>query len=72
VDVQLPGMSGIDLQRKLRLERPEVPIIVTTGKRVDVIRERAQQAGCAAFLWKPFSADSILTTLASIAHHSDR
>jgi FixJ family two-component response regulator len=72
VDVQLPGMSGIDLQRKLRLERPEVPIIVTTGNRVDVIRERAQQAGCAAFLWKPFSADSILTTLASIAHHSDR
>jgi CheY-like chemotaxis protein len=49
-----------------------VPVIVTTGNRVDVIRERAQQAGCAAFLWKPFSADSILTTLASIAHQSDR
>jgi FixJ family two-component response regulator len=72
VDVQLPGMSGIDLQRKLRQERPEVPVIVTTGNRVDVIRERAQQAGCAAFLWKPFSADSILTTLASIADQSDR
>ena len=72
VDVQLPGMSGIDLQRKLRLERPEVPIIVTTGNRVDVIRERAQQAGCAAFFWKPFSADTILTTLSSLAHQSDR
>lgn len=72
VDVQLPGMSGIDLQRRLRLERPEVPIIVTTGNRQEVIRERAHQAGCAAFLWKPFSSDSILTTLASIAHQSDR
>ena len=70
VDVHLTGMSGIELQRRLRGEGSEVPIIVTTGIRTDVIRERAQQAGCAAFLWKPFSADTILGLLGSIARQS--
>lgn len=67
VDVQLTGMSGIDLQRKLRDEGFDVPTIVTTGNRADVVRERAEQAGCAAFLWKPVSADTILALVGSIA-----
>ena len=67
MDVQLGGMSGIDLQWKLRAEGSVVPIIVTTGNRTDAVRERAWQAGCAAFLWKPFSADTLLELLASMA-----
>ena len=70
VDVHLTGMSGIDLQQKLRSEGFDVPIIITTGNREDAIRERAQQAGCAAFLWKPYSAETILPLLASIARQS--
>jgi FixJ family two-component response regulator len=66
VDVHLTGMSGIDLQRTLRSEGSEVPIIITTGDRADAIRERAEQAGCAAFLLKPFSADTLLPFLRSI------
>lgn len=67
VDVHLTGMSGIDLQRKLHSAGSDVPIIITTGDRADVIRERAREAGCAAFLWKPFSAETLLSLLASIA-----
>jgi FixJ family two-component response regulator len=67
VDVHLTGMSGLDLQRNLRREGVEVPIIITTADRADVIRERAQQAGCAAFLPKPFSADALLALVGSIA-----
>ena len=70
VDVHLTGMSGLDLQQKLHSRGSEVPIIVTTGDRADVIREQARQAGCAAFLWKPFSAEIILGLLASIARQS--
>ena len=70
VDVQLTGMSGIDLQRRLRSEGSTVPIIVTTGNRVDMIRDRAERAGCTAFLWKPFTADSLLVLLDSIARKS--
>ena len=67
VDVNLTGMSGIDLQRKLRAEGSRVPIIVTTGKRVEATRETAERAGCVGFLWKPFTADAILTLVGSIA-----
>ena len=67
VDVNLPGMSGIDLQRKLRAEGSEVPIIVFTGNRAEAIRTLAEQAGCIGFLWKPFSADAILALVRSIA-----
>ena len=70
VDVHLTGMSGLDLQHELHSKGSEVPIIVTTGDRADVIREQARQAGCAAFLWKPFSAETILGLLASIARQS--
>ena len=70
LDVHLTGMSGIDLQWRLRGEGADVPIIVTTGDRADVIRERAEQAGCTAFLWKPFSAETILALIASIAGQS--
>ena len=70
VDVQLAGMSGLDLQMKLRSEGFDVPVIIVTGQRVHAIRERAEQAGCAAFLWKPFSAETILTLLASIGRQS--
>ena len=66
VDVQLTGMSGFDLQMRLRSEGFEVPVIIITGNRTKAIRERAERAGCAAFLWKPFSAETILTLLASM------
>ena len=70
VDVHLAGMSGIDLQQNLRREGDDVPVIVVTGDRTDGIRERAEQAGCMAFLWKPFSAETILALLGSIAGQS--
>ena len=70
VDVQLTGMSGLDLQMKLRSEGFDVPVIIVTGKRAPAVRKRAEQAGCAAFLWKPFSAQTILALLASIGGQS--
>lgn len=70
VDVQLPGMSGLDLQRHLYFQGSHVPVVVITGNRAEVIRKQATEAGCAAFLWKPFSADAILAILASIANRT--
>jgi FixJ family two-component response regulator len=67
VDVHLTGMSGIDLQQRLRAEGSGVPVIVISGNRADTIRERAHLAGCAAFLLKPFSGNIILSLLESIA-----
>ena len=67
VDVQLTGMSGIDLQWTLRAEGSEAPVIIITAKLTDAIRERAEQAGCAAFLTKPFRGETILALLEPLA-----
>ena len=67
VDVQLTGMSGIDLQWALRSEGSDAAVIIITAKGTDAIRERAEQAGCTAFLTKPFHGDTILTLLESLA-----
>ena len=67
VDVQLTGLSGLDLQRKLRAAGWDVPVIIITGNKADTVREDAEQAGCAAFLWKPFSGETIVSVLGTIA-----
>jgi len=70
LDVGLAGMSGIDLQQRLLTAGGAPPIIVTTGRRDERVRERAQRNGCAAFLWKPFDAQALLTAIGSIAGDS--
>ena len=67
VDVQLTGMSGIDLQWTLRSVGSEAPVIIITAKGTEGIRERAEQAGCAAFLTKPFRGETILALLGTLA-----
>jgi FixJ family two-component response regulator len=69
VDVQLPGMSGIDLQRRLRADHDAPPVIVTTGNRDGGIREHAERNGCAGFFWKPVDGDALLAAIAVLAHH---
>jgi CheY-like chemotaxis protein len=64
-------MSGIDLQRRLRSEGCDVPVIVCTGDRADMTRERAQQAGCVAFLLKPYSAETLLPLVRSFPPHRE-
>ena len=56
VDVYLPGMSGIELQQRLRAAGASPPMIVTTSSHATVIEERARQNGCAGFSGSPSSA----------------
>ena len=68
VDVQLPGMSGIELQQRLRAAGAAPPIIVMTSRREEVIHERAQQNGCVAFFRKPLDASTLTATIMSLAN----
>jgi FixJ family two-component response regulator len=68
VDVQLPGLSGIELQQRLRAAGAAPPVIVTTSRREDVIRERAQENGCAAFFRKPIDGTTLAATITSLAN----
>jgi FixJ family two-component response regulator len=59
-DVRMPGMDGLDLQRRVRLARPELPIIFITGHHEDDVEQRALAEGAAFFIRKPFDAGELL------------
>jgi FixJ family two-component response regulator len=54
LDVQMPNMSGIELQDRLSELGFKIPIIFITAYPDDAVRQRAMEAGAAAFLLKPF------------------
>jgi FixJ family two-component response regulator len=58
-DVQMPGMSGLDLQSRLIAQGSRIPIIFITAFPEQDIRSRAQAAGAIAFLEKPFDGETM-------------
>src|SRR5262245_3649072 len=67
LDVHLGGMSGLDLQRKLRGEGSTIPVIIITAFDDVRGREQAERQGCVAYLRKPCEAETILALLGNIA-----
>ncbi len=65
VDVQMPGMNGLQLQSHLAASGCGIPIIFITAYESQDSRQRAMQAGAAAFLGKPFSDEQLLQTIRS-------
>jgi FixJ family two-component response regulator len=63
LDVHLSGMSGLDLQRRLRTEGSTIPVIIITAFDDARSREQAEGAGCVAYLRKPCEAETILALL---------
>lgn len=59
-DVRMPGMDGIELQRRIRIERPGLPVIFISAHYSPEIRQRAIDEGAAEFLYKPFDAAYLL------------
>jgi len=59
-DVQMPGLSGIDLQDLLIAEGHRIPIIFITGHPDDNARVRAVKTGAVAFLTKPVNVDHLV------------
>ena len=57
VDVQLPGISGLDLQDKLAGDHNHVPIIFVSAQATQANRDVAMKLGAAGFLSKPFRRD---------------
>jgi FixJ family two-component response regulator len=62
-DVRMPGMDGIELQRRIRLERPKLPVIFITAHYDEETRKRAFDEGAVGFLCKPFDAVDLLEAI---------
>jgi two-component system, LuxR family, response regulator FixJ len=62
-DVRMPGMSGIDLLRKLKADGVLVPVIVMTGHGDVPLAVEAMKLGAFDFVEKPFDDDALLTSV---------
>jgi FixJ family two-component response regulator len=63
LDIQLSGMSGLDLQRRLHELGARAPIIFVTAHDAPGVREEALQGGCSAYLAKPVPRKSLLEAI---------
>src|SRR5262245_20559824 len=69
-DVQLPGMSGLELYERLVVSGRDVPTILITAFPDDRDRERALRAGVTCYLTKPFNEKELIACIASaLARH---
>src|SRR5215470_6758942 len=71
LDIQLPGLSGLELQQELAKGEVQIPIIFLTGHGDIPMTVRAMQAGAIDFLTKPFH-DQILLNAVELALHRGR
>ena len=70
LDVRMPGMNGLDLQRHLVAANRQIPIIFITSHADDDARARALDAGAVAFLYKPFREEELLNAIDAALKHS--
>jgi FixJ family two-component response regulator len=65
LDVQMPGISGFELQNRLASLQNRVPVVFITAHGNEEDRKRALQAGAVDFLRKPFSEEALLDAVHS-------
>jgi two-component system response regulator FixJ len=66
-DVRMPGMDGLELQRKLSELHTDVPVVVITGHGDIPLAVQAMKAGALDFIEKPFSDDVIFASIEAAA-----
>ncbi len=63
LDIAMPGMTGLDLQRELKIRGHKTPIIFITAQKDEAVRARAFEQEAAGFMLKPFSDTALLAAL---------
>jgi FixJ family two-component response regulator len=65
LDITMPGLNGLELQKRLTVDRPDMPIIFLTGSADIPTTVQAMKAGAAEFLTKPFSDSTLLSAVSN-------
>jgi FixJ family two-component response regulator len=69
-DVRMPNMDGLELYRRVKQERPDLPVIFVSAHPDEATRQRALKQGAAAFLYKPFDAVELLGKIQGVLSKS--
>jgi FixJ family two-component response regulator len=72
LDITLPGLNGLDLQRLVAVDRTDMPIIFITGCGDVPMTVQAMKAGAVEFLTKPFSDTVLLSAIQNAIERSER
>jgi FixJ family two-component response regulator len=70
LDISLPGLNGLELQKRVAAERPDMPIIFITGHGNIPMTVQAMKAGAVEFLTKPFGDDVLLSAIHAAVERS--
>jgi two-component system, cell cycle response regulator DivK len=66
MDINLPSMDGLEVTRKIKLIRPDIPVIAQTAFALDTEIENCYEAGCSAHIIKPFTMNELLGALEKV------
>ncbi|HNR45829.1 MAG TPA: response regulator [Anaerolineaceae bacterium] len=64
-DMRLPGMTGVDLIKRMRKRQPDLKVILISGLTDRKIRQQAEELGCEAFLPKPLEMEEFIRVSAA-------
>ena len=70
LDFSLPGLTGLELQKRIAVERTEMPIIFITGHGDVPMTVQAMKAGAVELLTKPFNDEVLLTAIRAALERS--
>ncbi len=70
LDLSLPGLNGLELQKRVAAERPDIPIIFITGHGDIPATVQAMKAGAVEFLTKPISDEALMKAIRSSLERS--
>jgi len=70
LDISMPGLNGLELQKRLAVERPGMPVIFITGYGDIPKTVQAMKAGAVEFLTKPFSDSTLLSAISGAIERS--
>jgi FixJ family two-component response regulator len=71
LDLTLPGLNGLELQKRVAVDRSDMPIIFITGHGDVPTTVQAMKAGAVEFLTKPFSDDALLSAIKGAVQRSE-
>jgi len=71
IDLQLPGMSGLEVVRAIRDQDQGLPVVVASGRLDDRLLVELKQVEVTAFLSKPFTVAQLLQTVTDVSRHAE-